>query len=81
MNRLFKERRKKQWATEIGIDWMDGMPLTLSQIQSFYPVNNLFEQVNLEEMLEDLAQKGYIKFEHPKKLITEVTENGAELLV
>ncbi len=77
LNRLFKERRKKQWAAEIGIDWMDGMPLTLSQIQSFYPVNNLFEQVNLEEMLDDLAQKGYIKFEHPKKLITEVTENGA----
>lgn len=77
LNRLFKERRKKQWAAEIGIDWMDGMPLTLSQIQSFYPVNNLFEQVNLEEMLEDLAQKGYIKFEHPKKLVTEVTENGA----
>ncbi len=76
LNRLFKERRKKQWAAEIGIDWMDGMPLTLSQIQSFYPVNNLFEQINLEEMLEDLAQKGYIKFEHPKKLITEATENG-----
>jgi DNA (cytosine-5)-methyltransferase 1 len=77
LNRLFKERRKKQWAAEIGIDWMDGMPLTLSQIQSFYPVNNLFEQVNLEEMLDDLAKKGYIKFEHPKKLVTEVTENGA----
>jgi DNA (cytosine-5)-methyltransferase 1 len=77
LNRLFKERRKKQWAAEIGIDWMDGMPLTLSQIQSFYPVNNLFEQVNLEEMLDDLAKKGYIKFEYPKKLVTEVTENGA----
>ncbi len=76
LNRLFKERRKKQWAAEIGIDWMDGMPLTLSQIQSFHPVNNLFEQVNLEEMLDDLAQKGYIKFEHPKKLVTEATENG-----
>lgn len=76
LNRLFKERRKKQWAAEIGIDWMDGMPLTLSQIQSFYPVNNLFEQVNLEEMLDDLAKKGYIKFEHPKKLVTEITENG-----
>ncbi len=76
LNRLFKERRKKQWAAEIGIDWMDGMPLTLTQIQSFYPVNNLFEQVNLEEMLDDLAQKGYIKFEHPKKLTTEATENG-----
>ena len=36
LNRLFKERRKKQWAEEIGIDWMDGMPLTLEQINSFY---------------------------------------------
>lgn len=76
LNRLFKERRKKQWAAEIGIDWMDGMPLTLSQIQSFYPVNNLFEQVNLQEMLDDLAEKGYIKFECPKKLVTEITANG-----
>jgi DNA (cytosine-5)-methyltransferase 1 len=76
LNRLFKERRKKQWAEEIGIDWMDGMPLTLSQIQSFYPVNNLFEQVDLEKMLNDLAEKGYIKFEYPKKLVTEITENG-----
>ena len=70
LNRLFKERRKKQWATEIGIDWMDGMPLTLSQIQSFYPVNNL------KLILDDLVEKSYIKFEHPKKLVSEVSENG-----
>ena len=76
LNRLFKERRKKQWAGEIGIDWMDGMPLTLSQIQSFMPPKNLFENNHLETMLEDLAKKGYIKFEHPKKLVTEMTENG-----
>lgn len=24
LNKLFKERRKKQWAVEFGIDWMDG---------------------------------------------------------
>ncbi len=76
LNRLFKERRKKQWAGEIGIDWMDGMPLTLSQIQSFFPVNNLFESINVKELLDDLVEKGYIKFEHPKKLISENTENG-----
>ena len=76
LNRLFKERRKKQWAGEIGIDWMDGMPLTLKQIQSFYPANNLFESIDVEAMLDDLAEKGYIKFEHPKKLISETTENG-----
>lgn len=76
LNRLFKERRKKQWASEIGIDWMDGMPLTLSQIQSFFPVNNLFESVDVKALLDDLVEKGYIKFEHPKKLISENTENG-----
>jgi DNA (cytosine-5)-methyltransferase 1 len=76
LNRLFKERRKKQWASEIGIDWMDGMPLTLSQIQSFFPSNNLFESVDLKVLLDDLVEKGYIKFEHPKKLISEKTENG-----
>lgn len=76
LNRLFKERRKKQWASEIGIDWMDGMPLTLSQIQSFFPVNNLFESIDVKGLLDDLVEKGYIKFEHPKKLVSEITENG-----
>jgi DNA (cytosine-5)-methyltransferase 1 len=77
LNKLFKERRKKQWAGEIGIDWMDGMPLTLSQIQSFFSVNNLFESVDLKLLLDDLVNKGYLKFEHPKKLIIENTEHGA----
>ena len=76
LNRLFKERRKKQWAGEIGIDWMDGMPLTLSQIQSFYSTSNLFDNIDMKSMLDDLAEKGYLKFEHPKKLITEVVGNG-----
>lgn len=76
LNRLFKERRKKQWAGEIGIDWMDGMPLTLSQIQSFYPPNNLFESIDLKSELDNLVEKGYLRFEHPKKLINEETENG-----
>lgn len=76
LNRLFKERRKKQWASEIGIDWMDGMPLTLSQIQSFFPTNNLFENIDIKSLLDDLVEKGYIKFEHPKKLLCENVENG-----
>lgn len=71
LNRLFKERRKKQWAGEIGIDWMDGMPLTISQIQSFCPDSN-----NLKIELDDLVNKGYLRFEHPKKLISESSENG-----
>lgn len=72
LNRLFKERRKKQWAIEIGIDWMDGMALTLEQINTFInkPKNEL------ESMLFDLVKKGYLKFEHPKKLVKEQTPNG-----
>lgn len=72
LNKLFRERRKKQWASEIGIDWMDGMALTLQQINTFIDCseNELFS------MLEDLTKKGYLKFEFPKKLIKEETENG-----
>ena len=70
LDTILTERRKKKWAEIIGIDWMDGMPLTLGQIQTF------FESPNLEEMLEDLTQKGYLKFEYPKKLIQETNKNG-----
>src|SRR5690606_28370997 len=41
LNKLFKERRKKHWAEKIGIDWMDGMPLNLEQISTFYKSQNL----------------------------------------
>lgn len=68
LNRLFKERRKKQWASEIGIDWMDGMPLTLKQIQSFFSENNL------AELLADLVKKGYLTLEFPKKLTNKIIE-------
>lgn len=67
---ILRERRKKKWAEIIGIDWMDGMPLTLEQIRSFY------DDPYLEEMLEDLTQKGYLKYEHPKKLIRETNSQG-----
>ena len=63
LNLLLKERRKKKWAQLIGIDWMDGMPLTLEQIQTFY------QTPKLQEMIDDLVQKGYLVFEHPKKKI------------
>lgn len=69
LDTLLTERRKKKWAEIIGIDWMDGMPLTEEQIRSFYNVPNL------HEMLHDLVGKGYLKYEHPKKLVKEVV-NG-----
>lgn len=70
LNDIFKQRRKKQWAEEIGIDWMDGMPLTLKQISTFCT------DPNLPEMLNDLEKKGYLKLEHPKKLVKEVESEG-----
>lgn len=70
LNKLFKERRKKHWAEKIGIDWMDGMALTLKQISTFH------KDKNLKSLLDDLVTKGYLRFEHPKKLARESTENG-----
>lgn len=70
LDKILTERRKKKWAEIIGIDWMDGMPLTLDQIRTFFDVPNL------KQMLEDLTQKGYLKFEYPKKLICETNEDG-----
>lgn len=70
LNILLKERRKKKWAKEIGIDWMDGMPLTYKQIKTFYPKSNL------KQMLDKLTSQGYLSLEHPKKLITVVGDNG-----
>jgi len=70
LNKLFKARRSKKWAEEIGIDWMDGMPLTLKQIATFHT------SPKLKEMLDDLVTKGYLKFEHPKSLVTEYTVLG-----
>ncbi len=65
---LLRERRKKMWAEEIGIKWMDGMPLTLSQIRTFY------NHKALEEMLDDLVSKKYLVLEHPKKIVNNKRE-------
>ena len=72
LNQLFKQRRKKQWAEEIGIDWMDGMALTLEQINTFIDL----PKKELKTLLDDLTSKGYLKLEHPKKLVKIQTENG-----
>lgn len=65
LNMILHERRKKKWAEMHGIKWMDGMPLTENMIREFY------QSDNLHEMLEDLVEKGYVKKEHPKALVTE----------
>lgn len=70
LEQLFKERRKKKWAEEIGIKWMDGMPLTLSQISTFN------KSKNLKLLLDDLVKKGYLKLEHPKEQRLIEKEDG-----
>ncbi|EFF41842.1 DNA (cytosine-5-)-methyltransferase [Mycoplasmopsis alligatoris] len=63
LNLLLKNRRKKYFAQEINIDWMDGMPLNIDQIRTF------FDHKNLQKLLDDLVQKKYLVFEYPKKLV------------
>lgn len=63
MNAILHERRKKKWAAEYGIQWMDGMPLTESMIHSF------FDAPHLPELLDDLVSKGYLTKERPKTLV------------
>lgn len=81
LKQLLKQRRRKHWATEKGIKWMDGMPLTIDEIKTFYHTNRLFSQENLESMLKDLVEKGYLVYEHPKDLVPETNENGVVTMV
>lgn len=70
LNRLLKERRKKHWAEVIGIDWMDGMPLTAEQIRTFY------DSDQLDEILSNLIKMGYLVYEHPKKKVVITHSDG-----
>lgn len=73
LSMMLKERRKKKWAEMYGIDWMDGMPLTIDYIRSF------FDDPNLEEMLEDLVSKKYVVKEHPKKKVGNIRVQDTSL--
>ena len=63
MKKIMTERRKKHWAEKKNIIWMDGMPLTYNEIGTFY------EDDNLQNMLDNLVDKKYLKLEHCKDLI------------
>lgn len=63
LNALLLERRKRHWAEKIGIDWMDGMPLTAEQIYTFHNVEDL------QTRLDKLVEQGYLVLEHPKKRV------------
>lgn len=70
LNALLLARRKRKWAEEIGIAWMDGMPLTVEQIRTFY------NKPNLQQMLDDLTEKKYLVYEYPKKQIINFDDKG-----
>ncbi len=76
LRKLLRQRRRKHWAEKKGIVWMDGMPLTLEEIKMFFVPDTLFEQNDLESLLEDLVEKGYLVYEHPKDLVTITDDNG-----
>ena len=63
LGKLLLERRKKKWAELKGIKWMDGMSLTLDEIHSFY---GFIPKSELKLMLDDLVDKSYLRYEHPK---------------
>lgn len=73
LNTLLTQRRKAKWAREIGIDFMDGIPLSLKQISTF------FEDKDLDTMLNDLVLKKYLRYEHPKKKVLNKREIAYEL--
>ena len=71
LNQILTERRKRKWAEMYGIDWMDGMPLTEEMVASFYRGSSL------STLLSGLVQKGYLKFEYPKRKVSVIDGSGA----
>ncbi len=70
LNSILLARRKHKWAEEIGITWMDGMPLTTAQIRTF------FDSPRLQDMLNNLTDKRYLVYEYPKKQLIHQDSNG-----
>lgn len=75
MNMMLTERRKKKWAEQWGIDWMDGMPLTESMIREFY------NKKDLPKLLASLVKKGYLVYEYPKKKVVKKNSSGVRYSV
>jgi len=63
LNTLLLERRKKKWAIEKKIKWMDGIPLSFEDIQTFLKYDDLQEDLNA------LTEKKYLTLEYPKDLV------------
>lgn len=67
LNKILTERRKRKWAAEYNIVWMDGMPLTLEMIKTFWHAPGLIDDLNY------LVSKKYLKLEHPKQQYSNET--------
>ena len=63
MKQIMLERRKKHWAEKKNIAWMDGMPLTFSEICTFNT------DPRLQSMLDNLVEKKYLRLEKCKDLV------------
>ena len=63
LNTILLERRKKKWAAEKKIKWMDGIPLSFKDIQSFQ------DYEGLQEDLDNLVTKKYLSMEYPKDIV------------
>jgi len=70
---ILRQRRNKKWAEVYNIDWMDGMPLTLKMIETFY------KSKNLKTLLSDLVDKNYLVLEHPKMKVNGKREYATHL--
>ena len=66
LNKLLLERRKKSWAEQKKIVWMDGMPLTLDEIATFITT---ISKDDLKSRLERLVAQKYLCMEKPKDLV------------
>jgi DNA (cytosine-5)-methyltransferase 1 len=74
LSKMLKARRYKKFAELKGIQWMDGMPLTIEEIKTFHDVPKL------TEMLSDLEVKGYVTYEYPKDLAPKIVNDKAVLV-
>ena len=63
LSTILLERRKKKWAVEKKIKWMDGIPLSFMDIKTF------LDYEGLQEDLDDLVDKKYLSMEYPKDIV------------
>jgi DNA (cytosine-5)-methyltransferase 1 len=85
LSRLLRQRRRKKWARNKGIKWMDGMPLTEDEIRHFMRSDNIKaftseeykkKLENIEDELDDLVEKNYLSHKYPKDLVEIESDNG-----